>query len=88
MFVFSFKVIRLRKEQAGRAWENLCMAMLGEQFVVIFKFSLINEVRMLMSAAEHSIEAFLYTIVTGMNHFNKYLQVLSIFSTRSQLAFN
>jgi hypothetical protein len=30
-----FQVIRLRKEQAGRAWENLCMAMLGEQFMVI-----------------------------------------------------
>lgn len=29
-------VIRLRKGQAGRAWENLCMAMLGEQFVVRF----------------------------------------------------
>lgn len=27
-------VIRLRKEQAARAWENLCMAMLGEQFMV------------------------------------------------------
>lgn len=26
-------VIRLRKGQAGRAWENLCMAMLGEQFM-------------------------------------------------------
>ncbi|XP_031333655.1 eukaryotic translation initiation factor 4E type 2 isoform X1 [Photinus pyralis] len=26
-------VIRLRKGQVGRAWENLCMAMLGEQFV-------------------------------------------------------
>ncbi|XP_030747756.1 eukaryotic translation initiation factor 4E type 2 [Sitophilus oryzae] len=26
-------VIRLKKEQAGRAWENLCMAMLGEQFM-------------------------------------------------------
>ncbi|XP_026462125.1 eukaryotic translation initiation factor 4E type 2-like [Ctenocephalides felis] len=27
-------VIRLRKGLAGRAWENLCMAMLGEQFMV------------------------------------------------------
>lgn len=26
-------MIRLRKGQAGRAWENLCLAMLGEQFV-------------------------------------------------------
>jgi len=26
-------VIRLRKGQVGRAWENLCMAMLGEQFM-------------------------------------------------------
>lgn len=26
-------VIRLKKEQAARAWENLCMAMLGEQFM-------------------------------------------------------
>lgn len=31
-----FKVIRLRKGQAARAWENLCMAMLGEQFMVMF----------------------------------------------------
>lgn len=27
-------VIRLRKGLIGRAWENLCMAMLGEQFMV------------------------------------------------------
>ncbi|XP_044726513.1 eukaryotic translation initiation factor 4E type 2 [Chrysoperla carnea] len=27
-------VVRLRKGQVGRAWENLCMAMLGEQFMV------------------------------------------------------
>ncbi|KAL1506770.1 hypothetical protein ABEB36_006073 [Hypothenemus hampei] len=26
-------VIRLKKEHAARAWENLCMAMLGEQFM-------------------------------------------------------
>ncbi|OWR42611.1 eukaryotic translation initiation factor 4E type 2 [Danaus plexippus] len=27
-------VVRLRKAQTGRAWEDLCMAMLGEQFMV------------------------------------------------------
>lgn len=27
-------VVRLRKTQTGRAWEDLCMAMLGEQFMV------------------------------------------------------
>lgn len=27
-------VVRLRKSQTGRAWEDLCMAMLGEQFMV------------------------------------------------------
>ncbi|XP_046806061.1 eukaryotic translation initiation factor 4E type 2 [Lucilia cuprina] len=27
-------VIRLRKNQIDRAWENVCMAMLGEQFLV------------------------------------------------------
>lgn len=27
-------VIRLRKNKIDRAWENLCMAMLGEQFLV------------------------------------------------------
>ncbi|CAH0399040.1 unnamed protein product [Chilo suppressalis] len=27
-------VVRLRKNQTGRAWEDLCMAMLGEQFMV------------------------------------------------------
>ncbi|KPI99459.1 Eukaryotic translation initiation factor 4E type 2 [Papilio xuthus] len=27
-------VVRLRKSQTGRAWEELCMAMLGEQFMV------------------------------------------------------
>ncbi|GBP65635.1 Eukaryotic translation initiation factor 4E type 2 [Eumeta japonica] len=27
-------VVRLRKGQTGRAWEDLCMAMLGEQFMV------------------------------------------------------
>ena len=26
-------VIRLRKHKVDRAWENVCMAMLGEQFV-------------------------------------------------------
>ncbi|CAK1579086.1 unnamed protein product [Parnassius mnemosyne] len=26
--------VRLRKSQTGRAWEDLCMAMLGEQFMV------------------------------------------------------
>lgn len=30
------QVIRLRKGQIGRAWENLCMAMLGEQFMVSY----------------------------------------------------
>lgn len=29
-----FQVVRLRKTQTGRAWEDLCMAMLGEQFMV------------------------------------------------------
>ena len=27
-------VIRLRKNKIDRAWENVCMAMLGEQFLV------------------------------------------------------
>lgn len=27
-------VIRLRKPKIDRAWENVCMAMLGEQFLV------------------------------------------------------
>lgn len=27
-------VIRLRKHRVDRAWENVCMAMLGEQFLV------------------------------------------------------
>lgn len=27
-------VIRLRKNKVDRAWENVCMAMLGEQFLV------------------------------------------------------
>lgn len=27
-------VIRLRKTKIDRAWENVCMAMLGEQFLV------------------------------------------------------
>lgn len=27
-------VIRLRKNKIDRAWENACMAMLGEQFLV------------------------------------------------------
>lgn len=27
-------LIRLRKNQIDRAWENVCMAMLGEQFMV------------------------------------------------------
>ncbi|XP_045767330.1 eukaryotic translation initiation factor 4E type 2 isoform X2 [Maniola jurtina] len=27
-------VVRLRKAQTGRAWEDLCMAMIGEQFMV------------------------------------------------------
>lgn len=27
-------VIRLRKAKIDRAWENVCMAMLGEQFLV------------------------------------------------------
>lgn len=35
-------VIRLRKGQVGRAWENLCMAMLGEQFMVIAHPTLLN----------------------------------------------
>lgn len=34
IFAFISQVIRLRKGQIGRAWENLCMAMLGEQFMV------------------------------------------------------
>lgn len=36
----------MRKGQVSRAWENLCMAMLGEQFMVIdyleFDFVLIS----------------------------------------------
>lgn len=34
IFLRLFQVVRLRKTQTGRAWEDLCMAMLGEQFMV------------------------------------------------------
>lgn len=34
MFTINVQVVRLRKAQTGRAWEDLCMAMLGEQFMV------------------------------------------------------
>lgn len=34
IFVKLIQVIRVRKGQVSRAWENLCMAMLGEQFMV------------------------------------------------------
>lgn len=41
-------MVRLRKGQVGRAWENLCMAMLGEQFMVNMNFILI-EIKVLFS---------------------------------------
>lgn len=34
MYNFLLQVVRLHKSQTCRAWEDLCMAMLGEQFMV------------------------------------------------------